>query len=641
MKNLGLSAKLLLGFGIVLALLIVVMGLGQITVNSANGGYGTLLAQDVGARSGAQQLEISLLTMRRHEKDFLARMDMSYVKEMAAEYKNFTKVLGTMDKLAEKYKDTALADKLAEIRKAGEAYKSGFDDLVAATVAVGLDENSGHQGAFRDKAHAAEAAVAGDVDSEIAYLEMRKNEKDYLLRGDKKYVTAAKTLAGSITADSKKENRGRAVTAIAGYVSELDAYVAAADKAAAALETIRADAHTIEPIVQGLAAAAAKSAAESQSSTVSDASRMSLISLVVGLIAIGLGIAAALLIRTSIMKPIARVISGLRMGAEQVTSAANQVAQASQQMAQGASEQASSLEETSSSLEEMASMTRQNAQNSKQADGMAREASGSAGKGVEAMDRMSDAIVRIKESADATAKIIKTIDEIAFQTNLLALNAAVEAARAGEAGKGFAVVAEEVRNLAQRSAEAAKNTAALIEGSQAKADDGVKVANQVADLLKQITDGVEKVTSLVSEVAAASAEQAQGIDQINTAVSDMDTVTQSNAANSEESASASEELSAQARELNDMVSTLSAVIGGSAAEAGAAGMAGSFGGSSLSALDEHQISRAVDRALHASGGNGGGNGKGNGENHQFAVTGAKVMRPQEVIPLDDRELEDF
>ena len=191
---------------------------------------------------------------------------------------------------------------------------------------------------------------------------------------------------------------------------------------------------------------------------------------IIGLIiAVIVSVILAIFITIGITKSINLVISGLRRGSEQVTSASEQVSSSSQSLSQGASEQASSLEEISSSLEEMASMTRQNADNAKQANSMSSAASEAARNGADAMNRMGSAIEKIKESSDETAKIIKTIDEIAFQTNLLALNAAVEAARAGEAGKGFAVVAEEVRNLAQRSAEAAKNTSELIEESQTNA----------------------------------------------------------------------------------------------------------------------------------------------------------------------------
>ena len=237
----------------------------------------------------------------------------------------------------------------------------------------------------------------------------------------------------------------------------------------------------------------------------------------------------------------------------QVSSASQQISSGSQSLAQGANEQASSLEEVSSSLEEMSSMTKQNADNASQAKLLANEADKNATIGTDSMKMMTEAIHRIKESSDQTAKIVKTIDEIAMQTNLLALNAAVEAARAGEAGRGFAVVAEEVRNLAQRSAQAAKSTADMITESVKNADNGVQIAEEVSNSFQLITSSSRKVNDLIAEIAAASQEQAQGIDQVNTAVAQMDKVTQQNAANSEESASAAEELSSQAEELQNMI----------------------------------------------------------------------------------------
>ncbi len=238
---------------------------------------------------------------------------------------------------------------------------------------------------------------------------------------------------------------------------------------------------------------------------------------------------------------------------EQVTSASHQITLGGQNLAQGANEQASSLEEVSSSLEEMSAMTKQNAENANQAKGLSGEADQNASTGTEAMDRMSSAINRIKESSDQTAKIVKTIDEIAMQTNLLALNAAVEAARAGEAGRGFAVVAEEVRSLALRSAEAAKNTADMISESVENAGDGVKIAAEVTSVFGSIATSAKKVNDLIAGIAAASKEQTHGIDQVNNAVAQMGKVTQQNAANSEESANAAEELSSQAEELKTMI----------------------------------------------------------------------------------------
>ena len=258
------------------------------------------------------------------------------------------------------------------------------------------------------------------------------------------------------------------------------------------------------------------------------------------------------------------VIDGLAMNSGQITGASTQVAAASQSLAEGASEQAASLEQTSSTLEEIASMTRQNAEHAQEAERVANENQQSSERGSLAMESMVAAITDIKSASDDTRKIIKTIDEIAFQTNLLALNAAVEAARAGDAGRGFAVVAEEVRSLAQRSASAAKDTAALIEDSQKKAETGVRSAIDVQEIFATVTMSAGKLQSLLREVSAASKEQAEGIDQVNVAVAQMDQVTQSNAASSEQTAASSEQLSSQALELDELVNSLALAVGVSA-----------------------------------------------------------------------------
>ena len=198
-------------------------------------------------------------------------------------------------------------------------------------------------------------------------------------------------------------------------------------------------------------------------------------------------------------------------------------------------------------------MSKQNSANAQEANALANAAQGATQRGVDSMTRLSGAVERIKASADQTAKIIKTIDEIAFQTNLLALNAAVEAARAGEAGKGFAVVAEEVRNLAMRSAEAARNTSELIEGSVKNAEEGVTLNGEVLRNLEEISGQVGKVREVMAEIAAASEQQTQGVDQINLAVEQMNGLTQASAANSEESAAAAEELSSQAAVMLSLV----------------------------------------------------------------------------------------
>ena len=339
----------------------------------------------------------------------------------------------------------------------------------------------------------------------------------------------------------------------------------------------------------------------------------------------------------SITDPIRKAVDEITDGAEQVSAAAVQVSSSSQILAEGSSEQAASLEETSSSMEEMASMTRNNADNANQAKSIVKESNEMVRQASESMERLIKAMDDISKASEDTSKIIKTIDEIAFQTNLLALNAAVEAARAGEAGAGFAVVADEVRSLAMRAADAAKNTAQLIEGTVLKVKDGRALLDTTNGAFSGVADSSVKVGQLINEIAAASNEQAQGIEQVNRATTEMDRVVQQSAAGAEESASNSEELAAQAAAMKETVMQLAVLVDGiNATQTGRS--------NNIQAKEKPRAAKVKQLPLAAS--------KKAEKRHLGAFPSGKKLvaqgggvnveiDPENVIPMDDEDFKDF
>ena len=390
--------------------------------------------------------------------------------------------------------------------------------------------------------------------------------------------------------------------------------------------------HGLENAARGFSAEGAKRIAGTENEIRNLAGQAMFITMVLILLSIAGGAVICIFAIRSITRPLKEAIAGLGEGADYVAAASGQVSSASQQLAEGASEQAAAIEETSSSLEEMSSMTKQNANNADQANKLTSGTKETVARASETMDKLTASMGEISRASEETFKIIKTIDEIAFQTNLLALNATVEAARAGESGAGFAVVADEVRNLAMRAAEAAKNTANLIEGTVKKVKEGSELMEKTDVEFREVAFSVVKSGELVGEISAASQEQAQGIEQVNKAVIEMDKVVQQNAANAEESASASEELSAQAGQMKNIVVELVAMVRG---ENGNGNMTGGSLAGSKKKFVEDTSGDLVTRDKRSKRQIQNVNGKGP------AHFGKSGPRPAQVIPFEDSEISEF
>ncbi len=446
------------------------------------------------------------------------------------------------------------------------AYDTAFGKLIAAHRAMGY-QDTGLVGVWRTNIHQLEAELkaVGDLQVQVSLLTVRRHEKDYMLRGERKYVDSVLAELGKLrklVAALPGSVAGSGAKALDAYGSAFDAYLKQEAVIGASGDTgLRGE---LGAASDHLVTAATKIAADAQQQLLSVQRQVRVES--VALLVLALVIAAVLSavlsggVAAGLANRVAQLALRLRHGAESVGHASAQVSFSSSQMATSTSEQAANVEECSASLHELSSAASANLDRARTADELARDASGVAEQGLSAMADMSGTIDRIKQSADETARILKSIEEIAFQTNLLALNAAVEAARAGDAGKGFAVVAEEVRGLAQRSGEAVRATAQLIDDSQRNARAGVDATEAVSGLLRELAQGAQRTATVIAESVTGTQEQTRGIDQISRAVTELDAVTQTNAAAAEESASVAAGLRGQADDLTQLVAELLAMV---------------------------------------------------------------------------------
>ncbi|HEU5081213.1 MAG TPA: methyl-accepting chemotaxis protein [Opitutaceae bacterium] len=587
-----IGQKIISGFALVILLFVIVAAIAFFAFRSAGKGL-TQYSASTAETNVASNLESSMLLLRMSANEFLATNS----DDSAARFsQNVKSVDAAMAKALAITTDPVRAKDLADAKKLLAEYQAAFQKTVDSLHQRQQDISSTLQP--REKAISAAlkgmlvaARQSGDQAASFktssalqGFFEGLAAVNSYLLTGEDDYgakvresFAAVQKQVASIEKDLKEAealDASLADPAKAKLLKEIrdnaNAYLECFEKVYAVSEArdaiVKNDLERIAPLFTQKISNVRSKLRDLQDEIDNGAvatrklsERLVQASSIGGIL---IGIVFAWIIVRSVTRPINALTKRLIGGAEHTSAAAAQVTSASQTMADGSSRQAASLEESSASLEEMAGMTRKNAENAQSAKALANQTRAAADAGAEDMKEMKAAMSAIQASSSEISKIIKTIDEIAFQTNLLALNAAVEAARAGEAGLGFAVVADEVRSLAQRSVQAARETAQKISDATAKSEQGGKISEKVAKSLDEITAKARQVDELIAEIAVASQEQSQGIDQVTRAVSDMDSVTQANAATAQQTSAAATELSNQAVQLKGVIDELTAMVHG-------------------------------------------------------------------------------
>ncbi|MGC4071333.1 MAG: methyl-accepting chemotaxis protein [Nibricoccus sp.] len=599
LPSLTIGRKISSGFTLVFALFVVVAAIAYLALGRAGKGLADF-SDSTAETNVAANLETSMLNLRMSVNEFLATGS----EESIAGYGKNRKALDTaVAQAATEMTEPARAGDVSAAKKLLADYDAAFKKTIdllherQAEVTNTLDPRSAAIGDAL-KGMLLAARQSGDQNASFKtssalqnFFEALASVNSFLLTRDsahaektrtsiaamvkqvvgmEKELKEAEALDASLADPAKAKLLKETQVNAAAYLEGFEKVVASSEARA---QVVQNDLDRLAPLFTQKITNIRTSLRELQDSINNDVraaqKKNELLVLSLSVAGIVLGIFFAFVIVRSVTRPISAITTRLAGGAEHTASASSQVTSASQTMAEGSSRQAAALEESSASLEEMAGMTRKNAENAQAAKSLANQTRVAADAGTEDMKEMKAAMAAIQTSSTEISKIIKTIDEIAFQTNLLALNAAVEAARAGEAGLGFAVVADEVRSLAQRSVQAARETAQKISDSTAKSEQGAKISEKVGKSLDEITAKARQVDELIAEIAVASQEQSQGIDQVSRAVSDMDQVTQANAATAEETSAAANELSSQAAQLKGIISELTQMVSGNKGTAAA------------------------------------------------------------------------
>jgi methyl-accepting chemotaxis protein len=593
---LTIGRKIAFGFAAVLFIFCLVAVVARIALSSA-GAELVRYSSTTAETNLAAQLEASMLALRMDVSDYLVTGSTTARTAFDNEQK---KLLATFEQAGQITTDSARQADLADARKLLGDYDKAFRRIItlhddSQKEVAELLEPSGAKMAEALKNVLVSARQSGDMSASFktssalqnlyegfTYVNsfqltqdpaLAANARESFLAMQKQVATIAQELKDAAELDESLADPEKAKL-LAGILSHVTVYLGSFDR----IVDFSSQRRDVVAQLEKLAPQFAKKVANVRTSVSelqanidrqAQASQKRDEALVLGLVLGGLvlGIFLAVIIGRNVTRPILRISESLRSDVDLTTTAAGQVTSASRSLAEGSSAQAAALEESSASLEEMAGMTRRNAENADTAKTLANQARAAADSGSNDMREMQVAMQAIQSSSNEISKIIKTIDEIAFQTNILALNAAVEAARAGEAGAGFAVVADEVRALAQRSVQAARETAQKISDAASRSEQGARISEKVAKGLDEITGKVRKVDELIAEIAMASKEQSEGIGQVTRAVGEMDRVTQANAATAEETSSAATELNTQTERLRAVIADLTAMVKGAGGQA--------------------------------------------------------------------------
>lgn len=561
--NWTLSRRLVVGCSCLIVLLAVSCGVGwweagevERQIKAATHTNRTLLAN-------MQESCEEWLRVRQQEQLFLRTKK---VDASESGLKGIDSVVARLGEL-EMQIDPELVPQVQAAKNSAAGFRAAFETLIMREKEKGLTHEQGAQKTLRSAVHAVESSVskAGRLELQTILLEVRRHEKDYLLRGDEKYVAEAEKAIERFrqTAQAATLPEGTATdfeAKWAVYLEGLQQIVRANRAQAEQLESCTVQAATFDRAINELRATTLKSVREQEEHSLQTLAkaRSELLSIMLVGVICGTIIASWIVVKTT--RPIRRLTDTLEATAQQTSASADQVASAGKSLADSASQQAASIEETTATLEEIGGTTRRTAETASSVKTLFSVTRKAAESGMSEMGEMRNAMAGIESSSASIAAIVKTIDEIAFQTNILALNAAVEAARAGSAGAGFAVVADEVRTLAQRSAVAARETGDKINEAVAKSSGGVAICERLNAQLAEILARTREVDGIIGELAEASAEQSRGVEQISTVMGSLDQLTQTNAAGAEESASAAIELTRQAEAQQSAVAALRTLV---------------------------------------------------------------------------------